>query len=93
VWEQPWLCGDDGGCDERERTRWRAGGDAAVDLDAGPGGQSPGDAEVPRRGAPQMPDWNVVTMGRAGLTRWTGEVAQPVARSIARGTGQPEARR
>ena len=55
--------------------------------------QPPGDAGVPRRGAPQMPGWNVVTMGRAGLTRWAGEVAQPVARSIARGTGQPEARR
>ena len=40
-----------------------------------------------------MPGWNVVTMGQAGLTRWTGEVAQPVARSIARRTGQPEARR
>jgi hypothetical protein len=40
-----------------------------------------------------MPEWNVVTMGRAALPRWTGEVAQPVARSIARGTGQPEARR
>jgi hypothetical protein len=40
-----------------------------------------------------MPDWNVVNMGWAGLTRWTGEVAQPVARSIARRTGQPEARR
>ena len=39
-----------------------------------------------------MPDWNVVIMGRAGLIRWTGEVAQPVARSIARRTGQPEAR-
>ena len=40
-----------------------------------------------------MPGWNVVTMGRAGLTRWAGEVAQPVARPIARRTGQPEARR
>jgi hypothetical protein len=49
--------------------------------------------EFPERGAPQMPEWNVVTMGRAGLPRWTGEVAQPVARSIARGTGQAEARR
>ena len=29
----------------------------------------------------------------ADLTRWTGEVAQPVARSVARGTGQPGARR
>ena len=40
-----------------------------------------------------MPDWNVVTMDQAGLTCWTGEVAEPVARSIARRTGQPEARR
>ena len=40
-----------------------------------------------------MPEWNVVTVGQAGLTRWTTEVAQPVARSIARRTGQPEARR
>ncbi len=40
-----------------------------------------------------MPEWNVVTMGRAGLTRWAREVAQPVARSVARRTGQPEARR
>ena len=40
-----------------------------------------------------MPEWNVVTMGRVGLTRWAREVAQPVARSIARRTGQPEARR
>ena len=71
----------------------RAGGDAAVDLDAGPGGVPPGDAGVPRRGAPQVPGRYVVTMGRAGLTRWAGEVAQPVARSIARGTGQPEAGR
>ena len=34
-----------------------------------------------------------VTMGQVGLTGWTREVAQPVARSIARGTGQTEARR
>jgi hypothetical protein len=39
-----------------------------------------------------MPEWSVVTVGQAGLTRRTGEVAQPVARSIARRTGQPEAR-
>ena len=39
-----------------------------------------------------MPDWNVVTMGQAGLTRWAGEVAQPVARPVARRAGQPEAR-
>ena len=36
---------------------------------------------------------NFVTMGQVGLTRWTREVAQPVARSIARRTGQSEARR
>jgi hypothetical protein len=40
-----------------------------------------------------MPGWNVVTMGQVGLIRWTGEVAQPVARSIVRRTGQPEVRR
>ena len=40
-----------------------------------------------------MPEWNVVTMGRAALTRWTTEVAQPVACSVARRTGQPKARR
>jgi hypothetical protein len=40
-----------------------------------------------------MPGWNVVTMGLAGLARCTREVARPVARSIARRTGQPEARR
>ena len=40
-----------------------------------------------------MPEWNFVTMGQVGLTRWAGEVAQPVARPVARGTGQPEARR
>ena len=40
-----------------------------------------------------MPGWNVVTMGRVGLTRWAREVAQPVARPVARRTGQPEARR
>jgi len=34
-----------------------------------------------------------VTMGQVALTPGTGEVAQPVARSAARGTGQPEARR
>jgi hypothetical protein len=39
-----------------------------------------------------MPERNVVTMGRAGLTRWTRKVAQPVARPVARRTGQPEAR-
>ena len=40
-----------------------------------------------------MPEWNVVTMGQVDLTRWTGEVAQPVARSIARRTVRPEVRR
>jgi len=40
-----------------------------------------------------MPGWNVGTAGRVGLTRWAGEVAEPVARSIARRTGQPEVRR
>jgi hypothetical protein len=39
-----------------------------------------------------MPEWNFVTMGQLGLTRWTRQVAPPVARSIARRTGQPEAR-
>ena len=40
-----------------------------------------------------MPGWDVVTVRQVGRTRWTGEVAQPGARSIARRTGQPEARR
>jgi hypothetical protein len=40
-----------------------------------------------------MPEWNVVTMGRVGLTRWAGEVAQAVVRPVARRAGQPEARR
>ena len=40
-----------------------------------------------------MPDGNVVTMGRVGLIRWAGEVAQPVARPVACRTGQLEARR
>ena len=38
-----------------------------------------------------MPKWNFVAMGQAGLTGWTMEMAQPVARSIARRTGRPEA--
>ena len=38
-----------------------------------------------------MSKWNFVAMGQAGLTGWTGEVARPVARSIARRTGRPEA--
>ena len=32
-----------------------------------------------------------VAMGQVGLTGWTREVAKPVARSIARRTGRPEA--
>ncbi len=35
-----------------------------------------------------MSTWNVVAMGQAGRTR---RVAQPVARAVARRTGQPEA--
>ena len=38
-----------------------------------------------------MPKWNLVAMGQAGLTGWTGKAAQPVARAIARRTGRPEA--
>jgi hypothetical protein len=38
-----------------------------------------------------MPKWNFAAMGQAGLTGRTGTVAQPVARSIARKTGRPEA--
>jgi hypothetical protein len=38
-----------------------------------------------------MSKWNFVAMGQAGLTGWTREVAQPVARRIARRTGRPEA--
>ena len=38
-----------------------------------------------------MPKWNFVAMGQAGLTGWTRTAAQPVARSIARRTGRPEA--
>ena len=38
-----------------------------------------------------MAKWNFVAMGQAGLTGWTKTVAQPVARSIARKTGRPEA--
>ena len=44
-----------------------------------------------RKGAPQMPKLNFVAMGQAGLTGWTRTAAQPVARSIARRTGRPEA--
>ena len=38
-----------------------------------------------------MPKWNLVAMGQAGLTGWTGKAAQPVARAVARKTGRPEA--
>ena len=38
-----------------------------------------------------MPKWNFAAMGQAGLTGRTRTVAQPVARSIARRTGRPEA--
>ena len=38
-----------------------------------------------------MPKWNFVAMGQVGLTGWTRAAAQPVARSIARRTGRPEA--
>ena len=38
-----------------------------------------------------MPKWNFVAMGQAGLTGRTRTIAQPVARSIARKTGRPEA--
>ena len=37
-----------------------------------------------------MPKWNVVAMGQVGLTGWTRQVAQPVARFIARRTGRQE---
>ena len=38
-----------------------------------------------------MAKWNFVAMGQVGLTGWTKTVAQPVAHSIARRTGRPEA--
>jgi len=38
-----------------------------------------------------MSTWNFVAMGQAGLTGWTKQVAQPVAHSISRKTGRPEA--
>jgi hypothetical protein len=38
-----------------------------------------------------MSKWNFVAMGQVGLTGWTREVAKPVASSIARRTGRPEA--
>jgi hypothetical protein len=44
-----------------------------------------------QEGAPQMSKWNFVAMGQVGLTGWTRVVAQPVARTVARKTGRPEA--
>jgi hypothetical protein len=38
-----------------------------------------------------MAKWDFEAMGQAGLTGWTREAAKPVARSIARRTGRPEA--
>jgi len=38
-----------------------------------------------------MSKWNFVAMGQVGLTGWTRKVAKPVAHSIARRTGRPEA--
>jgi hypothetical protein len=38
-----------------------------------------------------MAKWNYVAMGQAGLTGWTGQVARPVARAVARRTGRSEA--
>jgi len=38
-----------------------------------------------------MAKWNFVAMGQAGLTGQTTEIARPIARSIARRTGRPEA--
>ena len=38
-----------------------------------------------------MSRWNLVAMGQVGLTGWTGKVARPVARAVARKTGRPEA--
>jgi hypothetical protein len=37
-----------------------------------------------------MPKWNFVAMGQVGLTGWTREAAQPVARWVACRTGRPE---
>ena len=37
-----------------------------------------------------MSRWNLVAMGQAGLTGWTGKAARPVARAVARRTGRPE---
>jgi hypothetical protein len=38
-----------------------------------------------------MPKWNLAAMGQAGLTGRAEDIARPVARSIARRTGRPEA--
>ena len=38
-----------------------------------------------------MAKWNFEAMGQVGLAGWTGKVARPVAHSIARKTGRPEA--
>jgi len=38
-----------------------------------------------------MSKWNLVAMGQAGLTGWTQQVAQPVAHSLSRRSGRPEA--
>jgi hypothetical protein len=38
-----------------------------------------------------MTKWNFVAMGQVGLTGQTRKAAQPVARAVARWTGQPEA--
>jgi hypothetical protein len=38
-----------------------------------------------------MPKWNYMAMGQVGLTGWTGKAARPVAHSLARRTGRPEA--
>jgi hypothetical protein len=37
-----------------------------------------------------MTKWNFVAMGQVGLTGQTRKAAQPVARAVARWTGQPE---
>jgi hypothetical protein len=38
-----------------------------------------------------MSKLNLVAMGQAGLSGWTRQAAQPVARVVARRTGRPEA--
>jgi hypothetical protein len=38
-----------------------------------------------------MTKWNFVAMGQVGLTGQTRKAAQPIARAVARWTGQPEA--